>query len=171
VPQHIERSCYILATSAVLALTFWQWRPISVVAWNLHDPAARAVLWALFVLGWVLVVAMTFALDHLDMLGLRQVGQHLRGYRQTAPAFKLPLPYRLVRHPMMTGFIIAFLATPLMTAGHLLFALLGCGYIFVAVRFEERDLTEDLPKYRDYAARTPRFVPRLSQQPTDEAVT
>jgi methanethiol S-methyltransferase len=148
VPQHVERACYVMAASAVLALTFWQWRPIPAVAWNLHAAAARAVLWALFVLGWFLVFAMTFAIDHLDMLGLRQVGRHLRGHRQTASAFKLPLPYRLVRHPMMTGFLIAFLATPLMTAGHLLFALMSCGYIIVAVRLEERELTETLPEYR-----------------------
>ena len=170
VPQHLERACYILATSAVLALTFWQWRPIPVVAWNLHAAAVRVVLWALFALGWLLVVAMTFAIDHLDLLGLRQVGRHLCGYRQTAPAFKLPLPYRLVRHPMMTGFLIAFLATPLMTAGHLLFAVLSCGYISVAVRLEERDLTETLPEYRQYAAGTPRFAPRLRRQRTDAAV-
>ena len=168
VPQHLERACYILATSAVLALMFWQWRPIPAVVWNVHDGPARAVLWALFVLGWVLVVAMTFAIDHLDMLGLRQVGRHLRGHQPTAPAFKLPLPYRLVRHPMMTGFLIAFLATPMMTAGHLLFALLCCGYILLAVRLEERDLTGTLPDYRHYAESTPRFVPRTSRQPTDQ---
>ena len=167
VPQHLERACYILATSAVLALTFWEWRPIPVVAWNLHAAAARAVLWAAFGFGWVLVVAMTFAIDHLDLLGLRQVGRHLRGHRQIASAFKLPLPYRLVRHPMMTGFLIAFLATPLMTAGHLLFALLSCGYIVMAVRLEERDLTKALPEYPHYAAGTPRFVPRLSRPRTD----
>ena len=168
VPRHLERACYILATSVVLALMFWQWRPIPAVVWNVHDGPARAVLWALFVLGWVLVVAMTFAIDHLDMLGLRQVGRHLRGHQPTAPAFKLPLPYRLVRHPMMTGFLIAFLATPMMTAGHLLFALLCCGYIVMAVRLEERDLTETLPDYREYAGSTPRFVPRMNRQPTDQ---
>jgi protein-S-isoprenylcysteine O-methyltransferase Ste14 len=160
VPQHMERACYVLATSAVLAVTFWQWRSIPAVAWNLHDAAARAVLWALFVLGWFVVFAMTFVIDHLDMLGLRQIARHLRGHRQITSTFKLPLPYQLVRHPMMTGFFIAFLAAPRMTAGHLLFALLGCGYIVVAVRLEEQDLTDALPEYRQYAAGTPRFIPR-----------
>jgi methanethiol S-methyltransferase len=160
VPQHIERACYVLATSSMLALTFWQWRSIPAVAWNLHDAAARAVVWALFVVGWFVVFAMTFVIDHLDMLGLRQIGRHLHGRRQTASTFKLPLPYQLVRHPMMTGFFIAFLAAPRMTAGHLLFALLSCGYILAAVRLEEQDLTDALPEYRQYAAGTPRFVPR-----------
>ena len=69
---------------------------------------------------------------------------------------------------MMTGFLIAFLATPMMTAGHLLFALLCCGYIVMAVRLEERDLTETLPDYREHAGSTPRFVPRMNRQPTDQ---
>lgn len=171
VPHHAERSCYVFAASAVLALTFWQWRPIPAVLWHVHAAAGRAVLWAVFGFGWVLVVAMTFAIDHFDMVGLRQVSRYLRGRRQPAPAFQLPLPYRLVRHPMMTGFFLALLATPVMTAGHLLFALLSCGYIIVAVRLEERDLTEALPEYRDYAARTPRFLPRPSRRRSAGAIT
>jgi protein-S-isoprenylcysteine O-methyltransferase Ste14 len=161
VPRHAERSAYVLAASAVLALTFWQWRPIPAEVWDVHAAAPRAVLWALFGLGWVLVVGMTFAIDHLDLVGLRQVWRHRRGQGAATPEFKLPLPYRLVRHPMMTGFFLALLATPVMTRGHLLFALLSCGYIVVAVRLEERDLTAALPEYRDYAADTPRFVPTL----------
>jgi protein-S-isoprenylcysteine O-methyltransferase Ste14 len=164
VPQHLERSCYVLTASALLALTFWQWRPIPAVAWEVHQAAERVLFWTLFGLGWVLVVAMTFAIDHLDMVGLRQLSRHLRGRRQAVPAFRLPLPYRLVRHPMMTGFFVAFLATPVMTAGHLLFALPGCGYILLGVRLEERDLTRTLPEYRDYAASTPRFFPTPSRR-------
>ena len=171
VPPHVERASYVLAASSLLGLTFWQWRPIPAVVWHVHAAAAQAVLWTLFGLGWVLVVAMTFAIDHLDMVGLRQVSRHLRGRRQAAPEFRLPLPYRLVRHPMMTGFFLTFLATPVMTAGHLLFALLGCGYIIVAVRLEERDLTEVLPEYRDYAAGTPRFLPRPCRRRAAGAAT
>lgn len=103
---------------------------------------------------------MTFAVDHLDMLGLRQVTRHLRGVAQAAPSFALPLSHRLVRHPMMIGFFPAFLAAPTMTVGHLLFAVLGCGYILVGVRLEEQDLAAELPEYGAYAAITPRFVPR-----------
>jgi protein-S-isoprenylcysteine O-methyltransferase Ste14 len=134
--------------------------------WDVHSAAPRAGLWALSGLGWLLVVAMTFAIDHFDLVGLRQVSRHLRGLRQASPAFRLPLAYQLVQHPMMTGIFIAFLATPTMTAGHLLFALSSCGYIIVAVRLEERDLTAALPEYRDYAAVTPRFVPRATSRAT-----
>jgi protein-S-isoprenylcysteine O-methyltransferase Ste14 len=164
VPRHLERSTYVLATSAALALLFWQWRPVPTLVWDVPTPAARALLWALFAAGWLWVVAMTFAIDHLDLLGLRQVAHHLRGLADRAPSFSLPLPHRLVRHPMMIGFFVAFLATPRMTVGHLLFAGLASGYILLGVRLEERDLTATLPEYAAYAAATPRFVPRVRRR-------
>jgi methanethiol S-methyltransferase len=160
VPRHVERSTYVLATSAVLALAFWQWRPVPAVLWRVDGRAGQAALWTLYVAGWAFVVAMTFAIDHLDMFGLRQVARRLRGLGESSPGFRLPWPHRLVRHPMMLGFFPAFLAAPTLTAGHLLFAVLGFGYILVGVRLEERDLVETLPQYRAYAAATPRFVPR-----------
>jgi protein-S-isoprenylcysteine O-methyltransferase Ste14 len=161
VPAHVERATYVLATSAALALAFWQWRPIPHVLWDVRSPAARVLLWAIGLAGWLWAIAMTFAIDHLDLLGLRQVARRLRGRSDRAPAFALPLPYRLVRHPMMTGFFVAFLVTPTMTVGHLLFAALGCAYIVLGVGLEERDLVRDLPPYATYAAVTPRFFPRL----------
>jgi protein-S-isoprenylcysteine O-methyltransferase Ste14 len=164
VPPHVERSCYVLIASAVLALTFWQWRPLPHVVWHVHAVAPRVLLWTLYALGWVVVVAMTFAIDHFDLVGLEQVRRYRNGRAQATPEFRLPLPYRLVRHPMMTGFFLTFFAVPRMTAGHLLFALLSTAYIVVAVRLEERDLAGTLPEYRDYAAGTPRFVPRPGRQ-------
>jgi methanethiol S-methyltransferase len=136
VPKHLERSTFVLATVGALALAFWQWRPIPTVLWHADDRPARTVLWVLYAAGWAHVFAMTFAIDHLDMFGLRQVARRLRGLAESSPGFRLPLPHRLVRHPMMLGFFLAFFATPTMTAGHLLFAVLGCGYIVVGVRLE-----------------------------------
>jgi protein-S-isoprenylcysteine O-methyltransferase Ste14 len=162
VPKHVERSTYVLATTVVLALMFWQWRPIPMVLWRADDTTARIGLWALFAAGWAQAIAMTFAIDHWDMFGLRQVARRVRGLGESASAFRLPLPHRLVRHPMMLGFFPAFLAAPTMTASHLLFAILGFGYILVGVQLEERDLVEAFPQYRDYAASTPRFVPRAT---------
>jgi protein-S-isoprenylcysteine O-methyltransferase Ste14 len=159
VPAHLERSTFVLAATAALALTYALWRPLPTVVWVVVPQTARVLIWVLYAVGWAIVVSMTFAIDHFDMFGLRQVARHLRGARPATPGFRCPLPYRLVRHPMMTGFFLAFLATPTMTVGHLLFAALGCGYILVGVRFEERDLHRALPDYAEYAASTPRFVP------------
>jgi methanethiol S-methyltransferase len=164
VPRHVERATYVLASSAALALAFWQWRPIPAAVWHVSTPSVRALVWVLFAAGWLWVLAMLFPIDHLHVFGLRQVVHHVRGLADQAPPFALPLPYRLVRHPMMLGFFPAFLAAPTMTVGHLLFAALGIGYILVGVRLEERDLAEELPEYAAYAAVTPRLIPRLPRR-------
>jgi len=164
VPAHLERSSYVLATTLVFGLLFWQWRPIPTVAWHVSPAPARTALWVLYGAGWAWAVAMTFAIDHFELFGLRQVARRLRGVGAGASAFRTPWPYRLVRHPMMIGFAVAFVAAPTMTAGHLLFAGLGCAYIVVGVWFEERDLTSTLPEYRAYAASTPRFIPRFARR-------
>jgi protein-S-isoprenylcysteine O-methyltransferase Ste14 len=165
VAPQIERSTYVLVASAALALVLWQWRPITAEVWDVSAPAVRVLLWGLFAAGWVWVLAMSFAIDHIDLFGLRQVARHLRGHQDHPLYFARPLPYRLVRHPMMLGFFPAFLAAPTMTVGHLLFAGLGCAYILFGVRLEERDLTLSLPEYDDYAAVTPRFLPRWRGAP------
>lgn len=160
VPRHVERSTYVLSTTAALAVAFWWWHPIPSVVWDVSAPAARVLIWTGYAAGWGWVLAMTFAVDHLDLLGLRQVAAYLRGSAARSPGFASPWPHRLMRHPMMLGFFVAFLATPTMTVGHLLFAVLGCGYIVVGVRLEERDLHATLPEYDAYAATTPRWIPR-----------
>lgn len=159
VPPHLERATYVVAASATLALALWLWHPVDTVVWDVGPTGLRAVVWGLYALGWLLVVAMTHAFDHWSLFGLRQPLLRAVGREPEAPALSVPLPYRLVRHPMMTGFVIAFWATSTMTVGHLLFAALGTGYIVVGVRFEERDLADQLSGYGDYAATTPRFVP------------
>jgi methanethiol S-methyltransferase len=152
----LNRPTFVLASSLVLGLVFWQWRPVPEVVWDLGPEPLRVVVWAVYLAGWLLVIAMTFAFGHAEFLGLKQPAGR--------PRLRLPGPYRLVRHPMMTGFLIAFWVTPTMTAGHLLFAALGTAYILVGVRFEERALVRDLPGYAEYAARTPRFLPHLTNR-------
>jgi protein-S-isoprenylcysteine O-methyltransferase Ste14 len=165
VPRHVERSTYVLASTAALVLAFWQWRPIPTTVWDVPTATApwlvaRWLLWALYAAGWLWVLAMSFAIDHFAFMGLRQVADRLRGLGERSPVFARPWPYRLVRHPMMLGFFVAFWAAPTMTVGHLLFALLGSAYIVVGVLLEERDLSASLTEYDAYAAVTPRFLPR-----------
>jgi protein-S-isoprenylcysteine O-methyltransferase Ste14 len=166
VPPHLERSTYVLASTAALALAFWQWRPIPHAVWDVTWTPARVLLWGLYVAGWLWALAMTYAIDHLDLFGLRQVSRHTRGLDAQSPALAVPWPYRLVRHPMMTGFVVAFVATPTMTLGHLLFAGLAIGYVLVGVRLEERDLSASLPEYDAHVAGLPRLVPRVRQRQT-----
>lgn len=161
VPAPIERSTYVLVSSLALIVLLWQWRPLTQVVWHADADAARIALYALSALGWVLVFASTFLINHFDLFGLRQVWL----YANKRPAPEVPFVvralYRIVRHPLMLGFMIAFWATPTMTLGHLLFALMTTGYIFIAVRFlEERDLVAMHGEvYRDYQRRVPMLLP------------
>lgn len=164
IPASVERSTYVLTSSAVLALICWQWRAVPHVVWDVQPAPARVLIWIVCAVGWLLVFSMTFAIDHWELVGLRQLSQRRDDAQPTTAQLRTPLPYRLVRHPMMTGFFIALVATPTMTAGHLLFAVMSCGYIVIGVRFEERDLAATLPHYSDYAARTPRFCPRMPER-------
>ena len=140
IPPAAERSTYVLASSLILFLMFWLWRPLPGIVWNVTQPALAAVLWALFGLGWLVVLVSTFLINHFDLFGLRQVYLQFTGRPYTSLPFQTPWLYRLVRHPIMVGFLIAFWATPTMTHGHLLFAAVVTAYVLVALQLEERDL-------------------------------
>jgi protein-S-isoprenylcysteine O-methyltransferase Ste14 len=160
VPPAIERSTYVLLATLVVALLMWQWRPIPDPVWSVEVGWARALLWGLYALGWVVLVVSTFLIGHFDLFGLRQVLARARERSYVEPGFRVPWLYRLVRHPLMVGFLIAFWATPDMSVGRLLFAGAATGYILIAVRFEERDLHDQLGEaYHRYAAEVPRFLP------------
>lgn len=162
VPPPVERSTYVLLSSLVLALLFWQWRTIPAVVWDVGWRPGQVSLWTLFALGWVTVLVSTFLINHFDLFGLRQVYLAARGRPYTHLGFHTSLFYRAIRHPIMLGFIVAFWAIPTMTAGHLLFAAATTGYILIAIRLEERDLAAELgDPYREYRARVPMLVPGL----------
>jgi methanethiol S-methyltransferase len=160
VPASIERSTYVWLSNAVLVLLYWQWRTMPAVIWHVEMPAGRLALWVLFWLGWVIALVSTFLINHFDLFGLRQVYLAWREKPYTELDFHVRLLYRLVRHPLMLGFLIAFWAAPTMTAGHLLFAVVMTGYIVIAVHFEERDLVAALgDQYRDYRRDVPMLLP------------
>jgi len=165
VPQPVERSTYVLFSSLALIALFAYWQPIGGVIWQVEHPTARVALSGLCALGWGLVLIATFLINHFDLFGLRQVWLYLRGKDYRALTFVTPGPYRLVRHPIYVGFIVAFWATPTMTAAHLFFALLTTAYILIAIRFEEHDLvSEHGASYKEYSIRVPMLVPGLGER-------
>lgn len=164
VPPPAERATFVLAASLVLALLCWLWRPVSATAWHLAGPSA-AVVTAAYLAGWALVLGSTCLISHTDLFGLRQAYQHARRAPYQPPPFTERSLYRVVRHPLMAGFVVVFWAAPVMTAGHLLFAAAGTGYILAGIWFEERDLVRDLGEaYLGYRARVPALVPRPSRR-------
>ncbi|MCK1387183.1 methanethiol S-methyltransferase [Bradyrhizobium sp. 21] len=160
-PAACQRSTYVLLSSLILLLLFWQWRPIPTPVWQI-DGIAAWLLTGVHWLGWVIVFASTYMIDHFDLFGLRQAFVALRGAEISGQSFRTPLLYKIVRHPLMLGFLIAFWATPEMTAGHLLFAIANTAYILVGLQFEERDLIAEFGiTYQEYRRRVPMLVPRL----------
>lgn len=159
VPQAAERSTYVLASSLALILLFWQWSPLGGVVWDIQNPLGRAMMYAAFAFGWLLVLVTTFLINHFDLFGLRQVWFYLRGREYRPLRFVTPGPYKLVRHPLYVGWLFAFWATPTMTVTHLLFALVTTAYILMAIRLEERDLVDVHPEYDEYRKRVPMLVP------------
>jgi protein-S-isoprenylcysteine O-methyltransferase Ste14 len=160
VPQPVERSTFVLASSLALGLLLWQWQPIAATLWSVESPVARFALWALFWLGWGIVLSSTFMINHFDLFGLRQVYLRLKGEPYRPLPFVQVALYRFIRHPIMLGFLIAFWATPDMTYGHLLFALATTGYIFIGIWLEERDLRREHGEaYERYRKETAMLVP------------
>jgi methanethiol S-methyltransferase len=159
VPKQLERSTYVLAASLVLALLLWQWRPIPQTVWDLHGPAAT-VLSITFWLGWAILLASTFLINHFELFGLKQVVTYLLQNEHTEAKFRTPSLYRVVRHPLYLGFVIAFWSAPHMSLGHLIFAIACTGYILLGIYFEERDLVKAHGQaYRSYRERVPMLVP------------
>jgi protein-S-isoprenylcysteine O-methyltransferase Ste14 len=160
VPEAAERSTYVLLSTLALMLLFWFWQPVGGVVWSTGDTAGRAVLYAVFGVGWLVVLASTFQINHFDLFGLRQVWLRFLGRPYTRLRFKTPALYRVVRHPLYVGWLMAFWATPLMTSAHLVFATVLTAYILTAIRWEERDLAEVHPEYAAYRRRVPMLIPR-----------
>lgn len=160
VPPALERSAYVVAASLALIVLMLSWQPIPAVIWSVETPWAVALLWGLFALGWAMVMVSTFLINHFELFGLHQLWRHVRAEPAPAASFREPFLYRWMRHPLYSGFILAFWATPVMTAGHALLAAGMTAYILIAIRYEERDLIAAIGKpYAEYRKRVGMLVP------------
>ena len=165
VPSPVERSTYVLASSVLLALLFWQWRPMTDMVWEIQQPVVVMGLWGLFIGGWLLALLSTLLIDHFDLFGLRQVFLFAVGRPYTPPPFRTPALYRVVRHPLLLGFLVAFWAAPVMTWGHLLFAGMTTAYILVGIRLEEQDLRRAIGSdYEEYQEQVSMILPWVGRK-------
>lgn len=163
-PAAVERSLYVAVTAVVLCLLYWLWRPLPAMVWLVDTEWLRILLWALFAAGWGIVFISTFLINHFELFGLHQIWADLRKRSIPQTTFRQPLFYKLVRHPIYTGFLLAFWATPDMSQGHLLFAVGMTIYILIGIRYEERDLKEHLGGvYVEYTRRVGMVVPGIGK--------
>jgi methanethiol S-methyltransferase len=160
VPKSVERSTFVLVSGLALTLLLWQWRPIPAVIWSIEDPAIAMAVTGLSFVGWLILLTSTFLINHFELFGLHQVANNLTGRKMPTPQFRTPLFYKIVRHPLYLGFLIAFWAAPTMTVGHLLFAVACTAYIFIGILLEERDLIDLFgDEYRSYRNRVSMVLP------------
>jgi len=170
VPTPVERSTYVLLSSAALLLLFWKWQPMGGVIWNVEGAFGQLMLGALYLTGVLIVLVTTFLLNHFDLFGLRQVWLHLLGRPYTPLTFRTPGPYRIVRHPLYVGWLLMFWSAPLMTSAHLVFALATTAYILIAIQFEERDLVRSHEEYAEYRRQVPMIIPIIPSKQRASAV-
>lgn len=164
VPEAVERSVYVLLASLVLIVMFLFWRPIGGTIWSVSSPMLVYLLWGLFGLGWLIVLLSTFLLNHFELFGLRQVWSHASGRSIPEPVFRTPLFYQRVRHPLYSGFVLAFWATPNLGAGHLLLSAGMTVYILIAIWHEERDLIGLFgEQYVEYRKRAGMLIPKFGR--------
>lgn len=159
----VERSTYVLLSSLALLLIYWQWRPIPLTIWQVDNEMLSVLISSVFFIGWLIVLLSTFMISHFELFGLRQVWTDYKNSKSHSPNFQVNYFYKLVRHPIMLGFIVAFWATPVMTVGHLLFSVVTTAYMILAVKFlEEKDLKRTFgKKYEEYQERVPMLFPKI----------
>ena len=163
VPAAAERSTYVLFSSLCLIALFWWWQPMGGVIWSVESTAGINAMYAIYFAGWLLLLYSTFLINNFDLFGLRQVWLHLLNKPYTPVPFRSPWLYRQVRHPLYVGWLMIFWATPTMTVAHLLFAVMTTAYILVAIQFEEHDLCNEHPEYREYQKQVSMLIPFLKR--------
>lgn len=169
VPPVIERSTYVLCASVMLLILFWFWQPIGTNVWlvSANMRWLTFILWVAFWSGFAIVLISTFLINHFELFGLEQAWLNMVGRKVEAPELQQPFFYKWVAHPIYAGFFLAFWSTPHMTQGHLLLAAGLSIYMLVAIRYEERDLTNLFGEdYRRYRSGVGMLVPRFRRRST-----
>ncbi len=160
IPGAAERSTYVFATVIALGAILWFWQPMPSIVWSVENPGLRNLIWGLFSLGWIYMILATFAINHFDLLGLRQAYFYWKGEPYPTLPFVKKWMYHFNRHPIQTGILVGIWATPKMTLGHLMLSATFTIYILIGLAFEERDLIRTFgEQYGRYRAEVGGIIP------------
>ncbi|RLT94749.1 methyltransferase family protein [Ketobacter sp.] len=153
-----ERATFVWGSGATLLIILALWQPVSGHLWQVESLAGRTILWCLFGAGWSYLFAATFAINHWDLFGLRQIWFAVNDRAYQAPEFKENWMYRFSRHPIMLGALIGMWCVPDMSATKLVMTLSLTAYIFTGLRLEENDLVREFgEQYLEYKKRVGMF--------------
>jgi len=162
IPEPAERSTYVLISGVTSALLIGFWTNLPGQVWHFEAGSLSFALWGLFWFGWAFLLASTFAINHFDLFGLRQVFVNLRKQGRAPLKFTERLMYRYIRHPIQTGVLIGVWCTPSMSVPHIILSIGFTAYIVIGLWFEERDLVaEHGESYLDYRKRTGAVLPKF----------
>jgi protein-S-isoprenylcysteine O-methyltransferase Ste14 len=161
-PPELERSVYSIVAGLQIVALLALWRALPDPVWRIEAPAARAALWGAYAAGWAVVVASLAAVSSTHLFGLGRAWAAARGLPYREPPISARGPYRYVRHPLYSATTVALFATPEMSVGHLLLAVVFTAYMLIGMRFEERDLERKFgSSWREYKAAVPALIPRF----------
>jgi len=131
IAETLLRSVYVWFASVLLILVCAAWQPIGGDLY--HHAGALAALHGLLQLSGALIIVQTVRLiDPLDLAGIRR---HAR-----AESLQIVGPYRWVRHPIYSGWLLLTFGAAHMTGDRLFFAGISTFYLLLAMPFEERSL-------------------------------
>ena len=159
-PPAVRDATYTLFSAFALVVLYRFWQPVGGTLWAFEDGIGRWGLTLLYAAGWLFAFVATFQIDHFELFGLHQGYRYLRGIPEPRQTFRKKGFYRYLRHPIQAGTLVGIWATPVMSYGHLLFAVGMTFYILIGLYFEERSLARSLGKaYETYKKEVPMLMP------------
>lgn len=165
----LERSTYVWVASLLFIAACLAWRPIAGTLYAVAPPWAWAI-GAVQLTGGLLTLDAARRIDVRVLAGLVPDPGPTGPTPRTGPATEPETEpetgsaagaagtdlvgagtYHFVRHPIYLGWVLLVWATPDMTTGRLVFALISTAYLVIAVPFEERSLRRRFgPSYDTY---------------------
>jgi methanethiol S-methyltransferase len=167
---HLLPAVYSIASSVALFLLIVLWQRTPVLL-SVEGPLRWALRGA-FVLGGFGFLWAVHSLGSFDTFGLEPIRAHRRGAEPRSLPLAIRGPYRWVRHPLYSLFLVFLWTCPHITADRLLFNGLFTAWIVLGSVLEERDLIRDLGEdYRAYQRQVPMLVPWRRPTPSSSGVT